>query len=346
MRTRRGRRNIARFAKRYEAGMTRRRRLPAMKKMFLVPLAFVAAGAPAQQAPQPTDQRIDYSADPSHRMTVSVSIGGIGPYRFVVDTGAERTVVSRQVAGELKLKAGQPTRVHSMSEASEVATVVIPTLEIGLKKVRGINAPSFEQSNLGADGILGVDTLKSQRVLFDFTGRQMTITSSMAPQPQWSPDAIVISARSRFGHLIVADASVDGERVWVIVDTGSQVTVGNSALKKKLIDRKRLGASQPIELVSVTGGAIAAQLTQTRRIRIGGVDINDLPIAFADVHPFKQLDLMDRPALLLGMDALQLFSRVSIDFSTRKLTLLRPLSIGDAVRMASARADGPGARGR
>ena len=31
--------------------------------------------------------------------------------------------------------------------------------------------------------------------------------------------------------------------------------------------------------------------------------LTDMPIAFADVHPFKKLGLTDRPALLLGMDA-------------------------------------------
>ena len=59
-------------------------------------------------------------------------------------------------------------------------------------------------------------------------------------------------------------------------------------------------------------------------MRIGDADINDLPIAFADVHPFRQLQLLDRPAILLGMDALQLFRRVSVDFANRRVRLLLP----------------------
>lgn len=47
-------------------------------------------------------------------------------------------------------------------------------------------------------------------------------------------------------------------------------------------------------------------------------------MAFADVHPFKKLGLMDRPALLLGMDALRLFERVSVDFPNRRVRLLPP----------------------
>ena len=31
-----------------------------------------------------------------------------------------------------------------------------------------IDAPALEASNIGADGMLGIDSLRSQRVLFDF----------------------------------------------------------------------------------------------------------------------------------------------------------------------------------
>ena len=93
-------------------------------------------------------------------------------------------------------------------------------------------------------------------------------------------------------------------------------------------------------MVSVTGGHITAEYSIARRIRIGGLDIHDLPIAFADVHPFRQLQLIDRPAILLGMDALQLFDRVSVDFANRRVRLLLPDSSlnGAVVRLAAGAA--------
>ena len=80
----------------------------------------------------------------------------------------------------------------------------------------------------------------------------------------------------------------------------------------------------PIALLSVTGGRVIADQTATKRMQLGGVEINDMPIAFADVHPFRKLDLMDRPALLLGMDVLRLFERISVDFANRRVRLLAP----------------------
>jgi hypothetical protein len=49
-----------------------------------------------------------------------------------------------------------------------------------------------------------------------------------------------------------------------------------------------------------------------------------MPIAFADVEPFKKLNLVGRPALLLGMDALKLFGRVSVDFANHRVRLMAP----------------------
>jgi predicted aspartyl protease len=279
-----------------------------------------------------------YDPDQDDRMTVPVTIGTSGTHRFVVDTGAERTVIASDLADQLNLLPGRMSVVHSMTEVSHIATVVIPELEVGGKTVRDINAPSLARINLGAEGMLGVDSLQSQRVSFDFTRKEMTIAPSRRREEKWGKDVIVVTARSRFGHLVLVDASVDGQRVWVIVDTGSQVTVANNALRRKLAKKNRLGATQSVEMLSVTGGRMMVDRTKVNLIRIGGVDIVNMPIAFADVHPFRKLKLMNRPAILLGMDALQLFDRVSVDFANRKVRIL-PLprtELQSQTQMASA----------
>ena len=43
----------------------------------------------------------------------------------------------------------------------------------------------------------------------------------------------------------------------------------------------------------------------------------ELGIAFADVHTFRALGIDDRPALLLGMNALQAFDSLTIDMRAR-----------------------------
>lgn len=327
--------------------------------LSLSALAAAAAAAPlaGQEAPPPpaapavppaeegASFTLGYDPDFTHRMTVPVSIGGEGPYRFIVDTGAERTVISGELADQLDLQFSGVARVHSMTEVSDIRTVHIPALEVGGKKVKDIRAPALARRNLGAAGMLGVDSLQNQRVSFDFLREEMTVVPARRREEKWPEDTIVVTARSRFGHLVLLDASVDGQRVWVIVDTGSQVTVGNSALRRKLEKKKRLPPTVPVEMVSVTGGRVTADQAKIREIMLGNMHIRDLPVAFVDVHPFRQLDLMDRPALLLGMDALKLFDRVSIDFANKRVRLLSPGRSARSTDTMLARAGSPPGEG-
>jgi hypothetical protein len=211
-----------------------------------------------------------------------------------------------------------------MTEVSRIPTVIVQGLRVGQRRMEDIQAPALSRANLGAAGMLGVDTLQTQRVIFDFQRHEMTVMPSQRVDPHWPEGTIVVTARSRFGRLMLIDASIDRQRVWVIIDTGSEISVGNMALRHALEQRHRLGPTAPITMVSVTGGRITAEYSIARQMRIGDADINYLPIAFADVHPFRQLQLLDRPAVLLGMDALQLFHRVSVDFANRRVRLLTP----------------------
>jgi predicted aspartyl protease len=237
-------------------------------------------------------------------------------------------VIARELAKDLSLGRGPSARVHSMSEVSTIDTAIIGKLDVGGNSVRGIHAPTLARTYLGAEGMLGVDSLKAQRVSFDFAKQEMTVAPSRKREEKWDDGAIVVTGRSRFGHLVLVDASVEGQKVWVIVDTGSEVTIGNNALRRKLAAKNKLGLLSPIDIVSVTGGRLVADQGVMRKIRLGGMDITAMPIAFADVHPFKKLDLMDRPAILLGMDTLRLFDRVSVDFANRKVRMLAPPQSG------------------
>lgn len=296
--------------------------------------AIILAGpVPAQQATSASEQAdaetLAYLNDATRRMTVPVNIDGRGPYQFIVDTGSERTVISSELARDLGLAPGRMALVHSMTEVSQIATVVIPAMDVGARRTTDIHAPALPRLNLGAAGMLGSDSLQSQQVEFDFIRRQMTVSHARRRLERWPEGTIVVTARNRLGRLVLVDASVDGQRVHAIIDTGAEYTIANDALRAQLRRRGRLDDVRTVELVSVTGGRFTAEYTVARRLRIGGIDIERLPIAFAAVHIFRQLDLEDRPAILLGMDALRLFDRVAVDFANRRVRFLAPTSAAD-----------------
>jgi hypothetical protein len=69
----------------------------------------------------------------------------------------------------------------------------------------------------------------------------------------------------------------------------------------------------------VTGVPVKLQLARIGELQLGPVTLRDVPMAFADVPPFKMFGLSDEPALLLGTDILETFRRVSLDFRARKV---------------------------
>lgn len=291
------------------------------------PLAAQTAPLPAVPKPPPSDfdstTVIDVGIDRSSRMTVPVTIDGQGPYQFVVDTGADRTVVSRELADHLNLAPSGTATMHTMSGVGPVSTVRVATLEVGGGHNDDFNAPALARANLGANGLVGVDSLQGRRVIMDFGKGTLSITNAKTREPI-EPDTIVVTARSRYGQLVLVDCDIGGIPITVIIDSGAQSSVGNLALRRMLEKRKKVHDFYPTVMTDVTGTFMTADVARVESIRLGGFALTNVGVVFADAHPFKRFDLLKRPAMLLGMDTLRAFRRVSVDFAARKVRFLLP----------------------
>lgn len=287
---------------------------------------------PASTIPPVSLDTIALTTDPDRRMTVQVLLDGKGPYSFIVDTGAQRTVVSSELATVLALRSAGLARLHSVTGSESVSLVHIGTLDIDRYRSTALQAPTVTAANLGAQGLIGVDSLQKQRVTLDFRAGHMTIVPAKVREPRIAGNDIIVRAKSKAGRLVIMDAKLDGERVAVVLDTGSQTSLGNEALKRRLYRYERKRPSRQVELVDVNGGRMVATATTTRTLRIADFTLRELPIALADAHVFRELGMHDKPAMLLGMDALHLFERVSIDFAKRTARFRLPEDTEIAMR--------------
>lgn len=309
-----------------------------MRGLAAIGLAIaLSAGAPApssnQTVPPPPTPQTDTPVGIEHillllgdaqaRMTVPVSIGQTGPYNFIVDTGSERSVVSRELAGQLNLAKGRDVRVTAMTSASVVDTVIVPSLRISRIKSAPIEAPALELKNLGAPGMIGIDALQGHAVSIDFDRHEMTVRPARRRHSERAaPGEIIVRAKSRYGQLIVTDAYYNRQRISVVIDTGSPITIGNLAFRRKIhVKPEQIGS---VTMISALGDTMTADYFQIDALTIGDVRFSNVPIAFANLAPFKHFDLIDRPALLLGMDALRLFRNVDIDFANREIRFQVP----------------------
>jgi len=266
---------------------------------------------------------LKFKTDQYDRMTVPVRVAGQGPYRFLVDTGADRTAISADLSRQLRLIERKGTTLHSVTGASQIETASVPVLDITARQVMNIDAALLRSENMGADGILGLDSLRSQRVLFDFKKQTLTIVPAESYVRE-DKDTIVVTAKVRNGRLILTHANAENVPLTLVIDTGAQVSIGNEALRSRLSHGGKIKRTGQVELQSVTGEKLTGEYTIVREITVGGVTLKNMPVVFADSHAFKRLGLDDQPALLLGMNALRSFDRVSIDFARKKLKVVLP----------------------
>ena len=264
--------------------------------------------------------------DASRRMTAPVMVDGHGPFDFVVDTGTNRTVVSTELAASLGLSPGPIAAVHGIGGVVSANTVKVDSLKIGERQARRLHLPSMPAKSLGGAGLLGVDGLKNQRVVLDFQQVRLRIEPS---SDRWrGPEANVVAAKRRFGQLTMVDTSLDGRQVAVIVDTGSEVTIGNSELRRMMVrttrDEAQLGT---VELIGATGQTARGDFGGVPLFRIGRLTLGNLRVVYSDLHTFELWELNKRPAMILGMDVLRLFDAVAIDFGKSEVRFVMPKDV-------------------
>lgn len=309
------------------------------------------AGAPATRrgivsinltdaAPQPAagpdgGALLETAFDQAVRMTVPVHVDGKGPFAFVVDTGANRSVIATEIAAFCRLPEAGMAPLHGIAGAQPAALVRVARLRVGAVVSTDLRLPILSRSRLGADGILGADMLRNRRVTLGFAAHSFQIEpSGRGPQigrltdsriaPAGEP--VTVPARYRSGQLVIFDAEAVGRPVTAFLDSGSQVTIGNRALRDAML-RARPDLEARIihtELVSATGQRAAAEFAPLPALRLGGQILSGMLVAFADLHIFDLWDLQDRPTILIGVDVLRHFEQVALDFGRKQISFWPP----------------------
>jgi hypothetical protein len=252
------------------------------------------------------------------RMTVEVQVNGRGPYHFVVDSGADTSAVGLRIARDLQLPLGTPVILNNVTDRNIVDRVKVASLAFGPSTVGDLELPALHEEHLGGDGMIGIDALVRQRLMMDFENRVVKVEDARRPAPRYT-DEIVITAKLKHGQLILTEVKAGGLTLNAVIDTGSEITIGNLALRDKLLKSNRNSKVWTVAATGVTGKTVDLQMGNIRTLKIGSITLNNVPVAFADVPPFRVFHLDDEPSLLLGTDILEAFRKISLDFAARKV---------------------------
>lgn len=253
------------------------------------------------------------------RIWAPVYIDGRGPYRLVLDTGANRSVIVDRVAQELGESARSDTRVRVRGVTGEAVVPVarVDSLEIGDLRIAPVNLPIVADVFGGADGILGNEGLRDKRIVIDF--RRDSITVKRSKRERVGADFQTLPITFRHNHLIVVDVVIGNVPAKAIIDTGAPDSLGNTALLEAL--RRSAKDAPETEIQGVTLDIERGNRVRMPTIRMKNVTVRGAAFTFGDVHIFRHWRMTREPALMLGMDVLGLLDQIIIDYRTRELHL-------------------------
>lgn len=286
-------------------------------------LIGVLAAAPLAGWAEPSAEPAVTTATTDHTLlTVGVMLDGKGPFRFIVDTGADRSVISDAVARELGQTGANAVLVEGVVRTIPAPIVRIGSLVSGPIERTALDVPVLPREHLKADGYLGLDVINGYRLSLDFVHSELRLMdprSSMAVGRD-APREIPVRLSGNAGHLRAFNCAIDGVRSVAFVDTGAEISVGNAKLFSALTERDAgYAVKEVVALTGVTGGMVDGRVTTLKRTCIGDVIVNQSRIAIADLQIFRLWGLEDRPALLIGMNWLRRFNRVAIDYGRKEI---------------------------
>ena len=210
----------------------------------------------------------------------------------------------------------EPARVHTVVGVRERPGVLIDRLQVGERSRKRVRVASLPLTS-EIDGVLGVDWLEGQRLEIGFKDKSLAITGSKADIAKEGLVAVV-PARRRMGQLTIVDADLSGKRINAIIDSGSQMTLCNGALRDMVAasnPRNRSGKDpQLVTMETVAGESFSGELIYLPFLRLGDLQMGNVPVVFADMHVFDVWGLKTKPAVVLGMDLLTQFNSVALDY--------------------------------
>ncbi len=236
--------------------------------------------------------------------------------RMVLDTGAERTVVTAEAAARLRLRRDLWVDTPMVGAGGLVERH--PNVDVGAASAGGLalfqNLPRVPLSLAvtdialdGADGLLGADLLRHTTLDLDVRNAKL----SLLPARQPIPDSATVPLRPWARGLLLAPVRLDGLELVALLDTGSMATLINARGLYKLGITPARAAGDPVVPAGGLGGSFAARRHQFASLEIGGMTVPgpillSAPVPEAAFDLILGLDVLGRQRLLLSYLLLRL----------------------------------------
>lgn len=253
------------------------------------------------------------------RIWAPVLINDKGPFRLVLDTGADNSAISTHVAEALGIqpRTEESVILRGVTGSKVVPTITVDSLVVGDLELRSKRLPIITDALGGADGVLGTEGLLDKRIFIDFRHDKIRISKSRGEPPEAGFTTIPVHITR--GLLLVADVQIGSVHARAIIDTGGQVTLANDAFREALVKHLRAADISADEITGATMDVQRGDRVVTPPIMLGGVTIRGAHFTTGDLYIFQHWNMTKEPAVLIGMNVLGLLDTLIIDYKRSEL---------------------------
>jgi predicted aspartyl protease len=253
-----------------------------------------------------------------------VRVNDLGPFDFILDTGAGTSLLSSDLANELGVKVLGSKEGHSAGGNVSISLARVDSLAVGETKLDGVDVGIVDLSQIaktvGAkiDGDLGYNFLKHFRVSLDYRECELRLEDPKRVE-SFARDAqteVAIRLANPAKPLVLVEVQANGRGPFQFaVDTGTSTTAISTDLAKELgIETRPVGAG-------TTGGApVDFSAGSLRSFQLGGAKIDDMAVVVADFFAMLNAAVGAKLDGIVGYNFLHNYN-VVIDYPGETLTL-------------------------
>ena len=296
----------------------------AILTLLVICALFVSSSAQVHGGPHPppppsavvpeagtTIPMLDFGGRP----VISLMIGGHGPYRFILDTGAGVTVIADDLARELALGPPPGMKVMSANGGPAPVIVIVPEASIAETKLEGITAVAaplhamFKEAD-APRGVLSAASFPGYLLTLDYPNKRVSIRKGALGQA----DSKTIFQYGQDDDLPTVPIRIAGHDWHVHLDSGSGYGL---MLPTRFLKELPL-SSEPVETgkARTPGGEFPiSRATVAGDLELGSYKIHLDQVAFSDVRPGHAPGIGN-----IGYEVLHRFV-VTLDSQNRRIKL-------------------------
>jgi predicted aspartyl protease len=222
-------------------------------------------------------------------IVISVKSNQAGPFDFVLDTGADTTVVDPSIASRLSFVPLDHVRQTTLSGMQTVTRGAISGLSAGSARVDHVQVLIQDLSELRRidariEGIAGQDFLSHFNYLLDYHRRLIRIEHSSEIENAIDGDHVSIDRRE---NRMLVRSEVQAEEIAslkLLVDSGANCLV-LLPLAVQALDLKK--SESGLELTS--NGRAELQTSRVRALTVGSQKLHDLAAALPAIEPAERI---------------------------------------------------------